>query len=87
MAPVWADPDLARQKRCMNCHALERKVVGPAFRDVALRYVARPDAVPLLAQKIVKGGANAWGPVPMAANPHVSAEEAARLAAWVLTVK
>lgn len=71
----------------MNCHALERKLVGPALRDVARRYGAQPDAAARLAEKIVKGGAGAWGPVPMAANPHVTADEAKRLAAWVLLLK
>lgn len=86
-APARASPELARDKRCMNCHALERKLVGPAFKDVARRYAAQPDAASRLAEKIVKGGAGAWGPVPMAANPHVSAEEARQLALWVLQAR
>jgi cytochrome c len=86
-APVHAEEALARQRNCLNCHALERKVVGPGFRQVAARYAGRADALPYLAEKIVKGGAGAWGPVAMAANPQVSAEEARRLAAWVLSLK
>ena len=82
-----ASPELARDKRCMNCHALDRKLVGPAFQDVARRYANRADVVPLLAAKIVQGGAGAWGPVPMTANPHVNAEEARRLATWVLGLR
>jgi cytochrome c len=82
-----ASPELARQRNCMNCHALERKLVGPSFRDVAARYAGQPDAAPRLARKIVQGGAGAWGPVAMAANPQVSAVEANKLAAWVLSVK
>ncbi len=84
---AWASPELARDKRCLNCHTLERKVVGPAFKDVAARYSRQPDAVLRLADKIVKGGAGAWGPVPMAANPHVTADEARRLATWVLSIR
>lgn len=84
---AWASPELARDKRCLNCHNLERKIVGPAFKDVATRYARQPDAVLRLADKIVKGGAGAWGPVPMAANPQVSADEARRLAAWVLSIR
>jgi cytochrome c len=86
-APAMASPELARQRNCMNCHQVERKVVGPALRDVARRYEGKADAVPLLARKIREGGAGAWGPVAMAANPQVSAEEAERLARWVLTLK
>lgn len=78
---------LAKQRNCMNCHALERKVVGPAFRDVAQRYAGKPEMAAMLAAKIVKGGGGAWGPVAMAANPQLSPEEARRLAEWVLTVK
>ncbi len=85
--PAHADPLLARSKNCMNCHQLERKLVGPAFADVAKRYAGQKDASRLLAQKIVHGGSGAWGPVAMAANPHVSAAEAERLAAWVLTIR
>ncbi len=89
VSPVQAkaSPEMARDKRCMNCHALERKLVGPALKEVARRYAGQANALPLLATKIVQGGAGAWGPVPMAANPHVNAEEARRLAAWVLTLK
>ena len=84
---AWANPELAKARNCMNCHGLDRKIVGPAFKDVAARYAGKGDVVPLLADKIVKGGGGAWGPVPMAANPGVSGDEARRLAAWVLTVK
>lgn len=84
---AWASPELAKQRNCMNCHALDRKLVGPALRDVALRYGGKPGAANLLAAKIRAGGAGAWGPVPMAANPRVSAEEAQRLANWVLGLK
>lgn len=83
-AAAAAAARLAQEKRCLNCHAVERKLVGPSFRDVARRYRGQAGAVDLLAGKIVKGGAGAWGPVPMAANPHVSAAEARLLADWVL---
>jgi cytochrome c len=86
-APAWANPELARQKICTGCHAVDRKLVGPAFKDVAARYAGQKDAVPKLAEKIVKGGSGAWGAVPMPANPKVSAEEAKQLAGWILTLK
>lgn len=82
-----ANPELARAKNCLNCHGLDRKIVGPAFKDVAARYAGKPEAAAMLAQKIVKGGGGAWGPVPMAANPQLTADEAKRLAAWVLGMK
>ncbi len=80
-----ASDALARQRNCLNCHAVERKIVGPAFKQVAERYAGRTDAAAYLAEKIVKGGAGAWGPVAMSANPQVTPEEALRLAQWVLS--
>lgn len=85
--PAFASPTLAQQKNCLNCHQIDRKVVGPAFKDVARRYAGQKDAAPGLATKIRLGGAGAWGPVPMAANPQVTPDEAKRLAEWVLTLK
>ena len=84
---VLADPALAQSKNCMACHALERKVVGPAFKDVAAKYKTDKTAADKLAEKIMKGGAGVWGPVPMPANAQVNDAEAHKLAAWVLTLK
>jgi cytochrome c len=85
--PVWADPALATAKNCMACHATDRKLVGPAFKDVATKYAGDKAAAEKLASKIQKGGAGVWGPVPMPANTQVNDGEAKKLAAWVLTVK
>jgi len=86
-APVLADQALATSKNCMACHALDRKLVGPSYKDVAAKYAGDKSAAEKLASKIQKGGAGTWGPVPMPANPQVSDAEALKLAAWVLTVK
>lgn len=85
--PAWADAQLAKQRACLGCHQADKKVVGPAFQQIAKRYAQRPDAQAYLAQRIRQGGAGAWGPVGMPANTAVSAEEAQRLAAWVLQHK
>ena len=82
-----ASPDLARQKNCLNCHQAERKIVGPAWRDIAQRYGKTPNAAAALAVKIRAGGSGAWGVVPMPANASVNAVEAQQLAEWVLTHK
>lgn len=87
ITPAMADQALATKRSCMACHAVEKKVVGPAFKDVAARYAGQPDAASLLAQKIVQGGGGAWGPVPMPANPQVSEDEARKLSTWVLSFK
>ena len=86
-APAIASPELARKHICMGCHALDRKIGGPAWRDVAARYAGQADAVPRLAEKIQRGGKGVWGAVPMPANPKVTPEEARALATWILTVK
>ena len=86
-APVLADQALATAKNCMACHALDKKLVGPSYKDVAAKYAGDKTAADKLATKIQKGGAGVWGPVPMPANPQVNDAEAKKLAAWVLTVK
>jgi cytochrome c len=88
VAPAaFASQDLAQKKNCMACHAMDKKLVGPAYKEVAARYAKDKDAYKKLAEKIQKGGKDAWGPVPMPANPQVSAAEAETLAKWILTVK
>jgi cytochrome c len=84
---AFASPDLARQRLCMSCHAVERKVIGPSFKEIAQRYAGQAGAQARLADKIVNGGSGAWGAVPMPANPKVTPEEARQLAAWVLSIK
>ena len=80
-----ASADLAKSKNCLACHAVDKKLVGPAFKDVAARYTQKD--VAQLAVSIRKGGAGKWGPIPMPANPQVSEAEATALAAWVLKQK
>ena len=84
-APALADQALATAKNCMSCHAIDRKLVGPAYRDVATKYAGQKDAVDRLAAKIMRGGSGVWGPVPMPANSQVNEAEAKKLAAWVLS--
>ena len=75
---------LAKAKGCMGCHAVNSKVVGPAFSDVAARYAKTPAAPAMVAKNIVSGWKGAWGDVPMPAQDHVSPVEAEALAKWVL---
>jgi len=86
-APAFANPELAQKKNCMACHTIDKKVVGPSYKDVAAKYAGQKDAVDKLAVKILKGGAGVWGPVPMPANAQVNEAEAKKLAAWVLSQK
>jgi cytochrome c len=86
-APAFADQALATSKNCMACHAIDKKLVGPAYKEVAAKYAGQKDAVDKLSVKIMKGGAGVWGPVPMPANTQVNEAEAKKLAAWVLSLK
>jgi cytochrome c len=84
--PAMADPKLAEKKNCLACHSIDKKVVGPALKDVAARYAGQPDAAAMLATKIRKGGAGVWGDMAMPAND-VTDAEAQTLALWVLSLK
>lgn len=85
--PAFASLELAQKKNCMACHAVDKKLVGPSYKDVAAKYAGQKDAAAKLAEKVQKGGSGVWGPVPMPANPQVSADEAKALVAWVLSTK
>ena len=85
--PALAAQALATAKNCMACHATDKKLVGPSYKDVAAKYAGQKDAVDKLAAKIQKGGSGVWGPVPMPANTQVSEAEAKKLASWVLSQK
>lgn len=86
-SPAFANPDLAKAKNCMACHAVDTKLVGPAYKDVAAKYAGQKDAATKLTQKVLKGGSGSWGPVPMPANPQVSEAEAKQLVQWILSLK
>ncbi len=83
---VMADADLAKKKNCLACHAVDNKVVGPGYKDIAKKYAGQ-DATAKLSGKIRQGGSGVWGVVPMPANPQVTEAEAKQLASWILTLK
>ncbi|HWH82631.1 MAG TPA: c-type cytochrome [Burkholderiaceae bacterium] len=86
-APAFAQADFAQKKNCMACHSVDKKVLGPAFKDVAAKYAGQKDAADKLAEKVVKGGTGVWGNIPMPANPQVTDAEAKQLVGWILTLK
>lgn len=71
----------------MACHHVERKMIGPAYREVAKRYATDESAIVLLSGKVVKGGGGNWGPMPMPPQPNVSPEEAEALVKWILSLQ
>ncbi len=86
-APAMADLQLATAKNCMACHTVDKKLVGPSYKEVAAKYAGQPDAAAKLEAKVLKGGSGVWGPVPMPSNTQVSADEAKKLVAWILAQK
>ncbi len=76
-------PDLAKKKNCAGCHAIEKKLVGPSWLEVAKRYKGNNEAPIFLANKIKLGGFGIWGSLPMPAQ-HVSDAEADALAKFIL---
>lgn len=86
-APVMASEDLAKQKACLACHQIDKKLVGPAYKDIAAKYKTDKDAEKKLAAKVRAGGTGVWGQIPMPANPSVSEAEAATLVKWILAMK
>lgn len=86
-APAMADEALAKSKNCMACHAVDKKLVGPAYKDVAKKYAGQKDAEATLVSHVLKGSKDVWGPVPMPANANVTEAEAKKLVGWVLSLK
>ncbi len=85
--PAHANQQLAQSKACMACHQVDKKVVGPSFKDISKKYAGKKGADAQLATKVLKGGGGVWGTMPMPANPQVSEAEAKQLVKWILTLK
>jgi cytochrome c len=83
----FANEELAKAKNCLACHAVDKKLVGPSYKDVAAKYAGDKDAVGKLTKKVREGGVGTWGQVPMPANPQVNEAEATTLVKWVLSQK
>ena len=82
--PAAANEALAKKHNCMACHQVDKKVVGPAFREVAERYRGKPEAVGQLAERLKTGGSGNWGGVPMPPNPDLAESDARALVKWIL---
>ena len=82
--PAKADEALAKKHNCTACHVLDKKLVGPGYKDVAKKYKGQADAAAKLAEKVKKGGVGAWGQIPMPPNPAVPDDDIKKLVDWVL---
>ena len=85
--PALADQALATKNNCMACHSVDKKLVGPAFKDVAKKYAGQKDAEAMLITKVIKGGSGVWGAIPMPANSQLKEADAKTLVTWVLALK
>lgn len=81
-----ADEALAKKHNCVACHQVDKKSVGPAYKEIAKKYKGQADAVAKLSDKVKKGGSGVWGPVPMPPNPAVLDADVKKLVEWVLAM-
>lgn len=84
---AMANEDLAKKKNCLACHTVDKKVVGPAYKEVAAKYKGDKTAADKLTAKVLKGGSGVWGAVAMPANTQVNEAEAKQLVTWILSLK
>ncbi len=83
-SPALASLALAQKHACTACHAVDKKVVGPSYADVAKKYAGQKDAAKTLAASIKAGGSGKWGPVPMPPQAQLSDADLTALATWIL---
>lgn len=85
--PAVASLELAQKNACTACHAVDKKLVGPAYKEVAAKYKGDAKAEAMLVEKVKKGGVGTWGQIPMPANAGLSDADAKTLVKWVLSTK
>ena len=85
-APAFASADLAKAKNCLACHAIDKKLVGPSYKDIAAKYKGDKNAQATLVKKVREGGVGVFGQIPMPANPQVNEQEAQTLVKWILSM-
>lgn len=82
-----ADQALAQKNACMSCHGVDKKIVGPAFKEIAKKYAGDATAHDKLVAKVKTGGKGVWGQIPMPPSPQVKPEDASKIIDWVLSLK
>jgi cytochrome c len=82
-----AGEDLLKKSGCTACHAIDKKVIGPAYQDVATKYKGDASAPAKLQEKVKKGGSGVWGQVPMPPNTQVSDADIKTMVAYILALK
>ncbi|PKO73786.1 MAG: cytochrome C [Betaproteobacteria bacterium HGW-Betaproteobacteria-17] len=84
--PVHASPELAAKSKCMSCHQVDKKMLGPSFKDIAAKYKGEKDAQAVLVDSTLHGVKNKWGKIPMPPQKSVDPADAEKLAAWILSL-
>ncbi len=82
-----AQEALAKKYNCLACHSVDKKIVGPAYKDVAAKYKGDAGAEARLVAKVKNGGSGVWGPIPMPPNSSVPDADVKALVKWVLSLK
>jgi cytochrome c len=78
---------LFKKNNCITCHAVDRKIVGPSYNDVAKKFAGQPDAVQTLTDAIKKGHVGTWGVVPMPPHPDMPDSQIQEIVDWILSLK
>ncbi len=87
MASVHANEKLAQSSGCMTCHTVDKKVIGPSYKEIADKYRNDKAAAAKLFQKVKAGGKGVWGETPMPPNAHVKDDDIKTIVQWVLSIK
>ncbi|MEY4599465.1 MAG: hypothetical protein RLZZ445_2262 [Pseudomonadota bacterium] len=82
-----ANEKLAQSNGCMTCHAVDKKVIGPSYKEIAAKYRSDKAAEANLVKKVKAGGSGVWGPTPMPPNAHIKEDDIKTLVQWVLATK
>jgi cytochrome c len=85
--PAFANEELAKKHACTACHAIDKKLVGPGYKEVAQKYRGNAKAEGMLVDKVKKGGVGTWGQVPMPPNTNVPDADVKTLVKWILGLK
>lgn len=84
---VAASEKLAQSSGCMTCHAIDRKVIGPGYKEIAAKYRNDKGAEANLVKKVKAGGSGVWGSTPMPPNAHVKEDDIKAIVTWMLALK
>ena len=86
-ADAKAGEALTKASGCFACHAVDKKLIGPGYKEIADRYRKDKGAEAMLVKKVKEGGKGVWGDIPMAPNAHVKDDDIKTMVQWILSIK